>query len=299
MNTENKTKKHFLLDHPIIAAIVMIVIQQLLFIAVYGAAVPFIANPLALAAVGFISNAGIAFVMALLIKNSLKNGYILGFRGQNFVECLKLGWIFPVLLIVQALMGAFDFSAISQITVSGVITALFMAASAGFGEELMFRSIMANNMMRVWIEKKSGIYAAIFVSSAIFGLVHLTNAYASGMNLNVILQVGYAFALGALFCAMYLRTRNLWGCILMHTVFDFVPFLFSSGSSTVQKAAEILSGSIDLSDIILKSIVMVVGIALSLYLVRSAKHEEIKANFASAEPETEEAVSKKMAAQAA
>ena len=198
-------------------------------------------------------------------------------------------------------MGAYSLSVLGQLTVTGVVSALFMAAAAGFGEELLYRSVIANNMMRVWNNKKSGIYAAMFGSSVLFGLYHLSNSMVAGLTPNVLWQTGYAFALGTLFCAMYLRTKNLWGCILLHTLVDFVSFLFAQGSSTTENLKQILSGTVDIPHMIFYAAVIIGSIALSLYLTRSAKHDEIKANFAgtAAETESEEKVSKKVAAQAA
>ena len=299
MNTQNKTKKHFLLDHPILTGIVMYVIQQALFIGIYSQTILLIQDPMISSALACLINAGSALVIALLMKMRLKNGYTLGFTGKNFLKSLMLGWPFVAMIIAQALLGSYNFDVIAQSTVSSVLTALFMALSAGGMEEILFRSAVANNMMRVWFDKKNGIYAAMFVSAAIFGVVHLTNGLVAGLTLNLLFQVGYAFGLGVLFAGIYFRTKNLWGCILLHSLFDFPSFLSTAGTTTAESVKQIVGGTVDIPTMIFNLAVTVIGIGVGLYLARPAKHEEIKANFAPADAEKEETVSKKMAAQAA
>ncbi|MCF0260999.1 MAG: hypothetical protein HUJ54_14150 [Erysipelotrichaceae bacterium] len=104
MNTETKTKKHFLLDHPILTAIVVIILHQVLVFALAYICIPFITNDLAYTGAEFFANAGSILIIALVIKKLLKNGYTLGFTGKNFFECLKLGWFFPVILVVQGFL---------------------------------------------------------------------------------------------------------------------------------------------------------------------------------------------------
>ena len=288
-----------MLKHPILSGIGILMIHSLASGLLMLPGNELIHDALLNAAIEFAAFAGIAFLLVLLVKKVLKNRFESGLTGKNLLECLKFGWLFPAFLIVEVLIGGSPLSALSHVTFTSAIIALLLGAAAGFGEELTFRSILANNMMTAWINKKNGIYTAMFVSSVIFGLAHAGNALITGSVAGVAWQVGYAFALGALFCAMFFRTKNIWGCIIMHTFVDFVSFLFAGGSTTAENLQATLTSETSLTSLIFKVVLIVSAVALSLYLTRPAKHNEIKANFAGPEVETEEKVSRKIAAQAA
>ena len=73
-----------------------------------------------------------------------------------------------------------------------LLTAVFMAVIFPILEELLFRKIICNRLLPL------GEGYAIFVSAAIFGLIH-GNFY----------QFAYAFLLGALFALIYVKTGKL------------------------------------------------------------------------------------------
>lgn len=299
MKKENKSKTHFLLKHPILSGIGILFLHNLICTLIAGPVTFITQDPLINAAVQFAAEAGIAFVMALMVKNALKNGFTLGFTGKNLLECLKFGWVFPAMIITEIMIGKAPLPALSHVTFTGVLTALFLAAAAGFFEEIVLRSIVANTMMTAWLNKKNGIYTATFASAAVFGVIHLSNALFVGMTLHVVWQAAYAFALGLVFAAMYFRTKNIWGCIIMHTLVDFVAFLGTGGSDVAENLKTSLSGGFTLTDIIFNAVLFVTAVAVALYLVRPSKQDEIKANFAGEETETEEKVSREMTSQAA
>ena len=114
----------------------------------------------------------------------------------------------------------------------GVFIALLRATAPGFGEEIMFRGLGIANYMRK-IETEGQIKVIFWISSITFGLIHLTNLFAGGDLMSVLLQAPYAIGVGMLFGAVYLRTGNLWPTILGHWSVDFFEFvradLYGSG----------------------------------------------------------------------
>ena len=60
----------------------------------------------------------------------------------------------------------------------------------------------------------------MLVSGVSFGLLHALNAIATGDVFAALIQVIYTASIGMLDGAIYLRSRNLWGVILMHTLTD-------------------------------------------------------------------------------
>ncbi len=77
---------------------------------------------------------------------------------------------------------------------------------AGFIEELIFRGILFR-----WIEEFAGSWAALFVTSALFGLGHIGNDNASWFS-----SVAIAIEAGVMLGGAYMLTRSLWVPIGLH-----------------------------------------------------------------------------------
>lgn len=73
-------------------------------------------------------------------------------------------------------------------------------------EEIMYRGVFLNGMLKRYSPKK-----AIILSSLVFGFVHLN--LPQGLN---------AFVLGLIFAVIYYYTRSLYLCMFMHAVNNFV-----------------------------------------------------------------------------
>ena len=87
-------------------------------------------------------------------------------------------------------------------------------------EELIFRGGLLNTMIRAGRQTTSGLYAAAALSSLVFALCHYMNLVYTPF-LETTVQVYNAFCLGLLFCAVYLRCKNLWVCVSLHTLWNF------------------------------------------------------------------------------
>ena len=78
-------------------------------------------------------------------------------------------------------------------------------------EEIIYRGIILNGMLKKYSPKK-----AIIVSSLIFGLIHRN--LPQGLN---------AFVLGLIIATVYYYTRSLYICMIMHAANNFlVNFIF-------------------------------------------------------------------------
>lgn len=80
----------------------------------------------------------------------------------------------------------------------------------GFNEELIFRGYIMQNLAEDW-----GMVVAVLVTSALFGLAHLLNPYASLISTLSISLAGIFAACG------YLVTGSLWLPIALHFSADF------------------------------------------------------------------------------
>ncbi len=91
-----------------------------------------------------------------------------------------------------------------------LIAVLVMALLPAVGEELLFRGMLQNVLLRIY---KNG-HVAIWVSAIIFGAIHL-------QFYGVIPRI----LLGALFGYLYLWTRNLWIPMIGHFMNNFFSLL--------------------------------------------------------------------------
>lgn len=90
----------------------------------------------------------------------------------------------------------------------------------GFFEELAFRGCAFMFFLRNRTDSKLRVFMAILFSSLIFGAVHLLNIFTSSPAA-VILQIGYSSLIGGLCCLVLLETKNIWLCVLIHSLYNF------------------------------------------------------------------------------
>lgn len=110
---------------------------------------------------------------------------------------------------------------------TGIISSLLAAMTAGFFEEWLVRGIFFKGLMETYKNHKfQYIYAAVF-SSLLFGFLHIINLSNSSW-LAVSQQIFYAIVFGLVFSAIRIAMNGLWWPILLHSIIDFQPQLLTS-----------------------------------------------------------------------
>ncbi len=113
--------------------------------------------------------------------------------------------LMSVIVGIAALLGAYVI--VGWGGLSNWLFLLFMAGvNAGFVEELIFRGILFR-----WIEEFAGSWAALAITSALFGLVHIGNDNATWFSSFTI-----AVEAGLMLGGAYMLTRSLWAPIGLH-----------------------------------------------------------------------------------
>lgn len=77
---------------------------------------------------------------------------------------------------------------------------LIIAVGPALGEELIFRGIIGNSLVRRW-----GVWAGVVVTSLLFGLMHM-----------IPIQVVAVIPLGLVMHLVYLATKSFWAPVLLH-----------------------------------------------------------------------------------
>ncbi len=130
--------------------------------------------------------------------------------GQELGLGLLLGFLlFSAVTGIVALLGGFE---VLGLRGQGALWAMLaMAVTSGTIEEIMFRGILLRHL-----EAMLGTWAALALTSLLFGVAHLTNPGAS-------LFAAFAIAMeaGILLGAAYLLTRRLWLAVGIHAAWNF------------------------------------------------------------------------------
>lgn len=117
--------------------------------------------------------------------------------------------LFSVMTGIVWLLGGIEFLGLRG--AGQIWTMLAIAIVSGVVEEVMFRGIVLRHL-----EILIGTWGAIAVSSAFFGILHITNEDATVWS-----SLAIALEAGILLGAAYLLTRRLWLAIGIHAAWNF------------------------------------------------------------------------------
>lgn len=178
--------------------------------------------------------------------------------------------IFSVVVAVAAVFGVYR--VFGWGTLEGWVPFLMAGGVfAGFVEEVIFRGIIFR-----WIEEFAGSWAALAVSSLLFGLAHWANPGATPFS-----SLAIAIEAGILLGGAYMLTRSLWLAIGIHAGWNLTQgLLFDVSVSGVEvdglveagmKGPDLLTGGA--FGLEASVIALVVATAAGMWLVLQAKKE--------------------------
>lgn len=136
----------------------------------------------------------------------------------------KKVWLVWPMLVIAVLNGSSLFMGEIQLNTSNLVTLILyfiLFLSVGLVEEILLRGIVLNVLLQKWGTSHRGVYRAVFVSSLIFGMLHILNLLTGRYELlPTLTQIGFAFFFGVFFGACFIRTKAIWPLIVMHAFFD-------------------------------------------------------------------------------
>ena len=157
----------------------------------------------------------LALLCIILMRESYKGQFHLGFRTERFGLCLLLCWPAIPFMCLNLISGLSDLPIVPE----SLILMIFSNSAIGLFEEVVVRAILVGHMMHHFKGDKHRVLKSVLFSSLLFGILHIGNALENPVN--TAFQIVYATGIGVMFAAAYIRSRNLWPCIIMHAAVDF------------------------------------------------------------------------------
>lgn len=163
--------------------------------------------PMLLPAVG-VSLALAVVATVWILRHGLAEKYgLCGFRGS------WKGFLFFVPLAVMSMVNMVNGLTLTAALPLCLLMSLNMAVS-GYVEEVIFRGFLFRAMA------KDNLRSAVIVSAVTFGAGHIVNLANTADVAGVLLQVGYAIAVGFLFTAIVYKGGSLLPCIISHMLIN-------------------------------------------------------------------------------
>jgi len=163
------------------------------------------------------------FVVYLIKKLGLWS--MAGFRRNRFWYGILLGIPLIIMGFSSGIISNIEqFDSYSFLGIPNLLSFTVSMFFVGFAEEVVFRGLLLNNMMEKWGSTYGGVWKSIFVSAAIFGIVHLSNIFIAPI-ITVVVQAINAMSGGVLFSAIYIRTKNIWAVIAIHALTNWLALI--------------------------------------------------------------------------
>ena len=204
-----------------------------------------------------LSNCVLGLVSFLVAKNL--DLFQLG--GLSNVKPKKL-WlvIFPLVFLV--LLNVLFLDTIPSFSALNLILLAIYCISIGISEELSIRSVLLPLISNLFGKNKKAKIRAIFISSLIFGLLHLIK-FDKGFY-GEISQVLFATFIGVMFGATILVVKRVYPLIIIHAVIDFVAKLDSIGLPI----KKVLSNPMDIESAIFSVLLTLPCLFYGIYIIK-------------------------------
>ena len=219
----------------------------------------------------------IAILAAVVVAFGQKKVFAFSFK--SFKDTFVIGGVMTAItafyLIFNMYKAIRDYGKPQMDSKTIVLFLIGNFLGAGIREELLTRGLLLTFFRKAFGKSKASYIAAMSLSSIIFGLIHLSNLEGVIDPTPIYAQIIYAIGIGFFLAALYIRTGNLWGNMVLHFLFDIslmvYPYIYANRSDM-----DVLIGEWLGSGIIIKSILISVGSALiGLFLIRDSKFKPI------------------------
>ena len=148
----------------------------------------------------------------------------------------------------------------ANVGVQEVLLFIFYCVLIGVFEEIVFRGIIFPSLLSRFEKSKKGLIKSMIISSMIFGVAHIVNAFSGAGTIETLLQVVYSSLIGGLCVFAFVKTNNIVSSIVVHALYNFCGLLFNA------KIGLGFGVSFDLHTVI---ITVVIGVLVFAFVVLS------------------------------
>ncbi len=202
----------------------------------------------------------------------------------QFIERKNYIYYLPVIFYIIVFSNGFsDFCHISNLSLYSwkvILYGIETLTSAMF-EEVLFRGLILGVLLSKYYDSKNGILKSVIISSLIFGLVHIINIWAQpyqSSTRGTLNQVYAAFCLGAMYSAIYLKTRSIIILGVLHFITNFFAGIGElSGSETIVNS--ISRGKTIIEMVVSNALTLVIfglPLLIGLYVLKNTNREEVE-----------------------
>ena len=206
----------------------------------------------------------VEIVLSILVITVVKKYF--SWKEIGFVDTDKkqlvwlLPFVFTLIVMFYAGINSVYINGISDSNSRSIVLIGITTLMVGFSEEVMFRGIIFNSLLKKYSKVKS-----VLISSLAFGLLHTVNIFAGLSFKEMIVQFVLTTIYGLLFALIFLRIKSIIPLIIFHWLWDFIVISISIiGYETI-----IPHGAINLIEIILEITFVII---LFVLLIKKEKN---------------------------
>ena len=211
--------------------------------------------------IGWSFVAAVALLLAALL---LFRWHDVGLERLPTLHSLRVMWLPALYLLTFATLSVM----LGLPPISVVAFVFINTALVGLSEELMFRGILFQGLL-----SRFSIWPAIWITSVLFGAVHVLNVFITGELTSAMIQAVAAFMSGVGFMAIRIRTASLYPAILFHALWDFFIFLISQSPRSAALDAPSSPGGA--AELLLPMLLVLPAFLYGLFLLRKVGRSPI------------------------
>lgn len=151
-----------------------------------------------------------------------------------------------------------------------LLQALLLLLCVGVYEEALFRGILLDTLLGRLGHTRRGLMGAVLVCSLAFGFSHVLPSFMTGdvasadTIAQALLKTLQAGMMGVLFCAVVLRSNNLWDSVVVHALCDAGIVLYSLFGDV--SAVSYVSSDAEMGQALVATYVLIAVLALAYFI---------------------------------
>lgn len=213
-------------------------------------------------------------LFALIIMLLFKNSYVFTNKQDKFYKGIIYALPLVIYSIVKLIMNAVTLTSFS---IGNLINAIILCILIGITEEFLCRGWLQNEFMERFGDSKRNVLTSIFLSSLIFGFMHVADIIIANQGvLETLIQVSCVTAFGFLLGTVYYKTKNIWSVIFLHILYHFSGFI-SEVNQVKECTYSVASTSIKLMNIGTAILLCVFFILSSIIVIKKTNYPDKKA----------------------